>query len=126
MAASESDIARLRRQTNVTEAEYDDELMAEYIERYPLMDEEGYMPDEDEWTARYDVNRAAADVWNEKAAALARDYDFSADGANYSRSQAYEQAMKQARYYLSRSAIKTVTTYKFPRTQLDDDELGPA
>jgi hypothetical protein len=48
-------------------------------------------------------------VWEEKAAELAGDYDFAADGAKFDRSQAYEQARGRARWYWSRRSLKTVT-----------------
>ncbi len=62
-----------------------------------------------DWTATYDLHAAAADIWEEKAAILSADYDFTADGATLARSQAYEQAMKQARYHRSRRSPKTIT-----------------
>lgn len=123
MSATAAQIERLRRMVNeATAATYDDYTLAEYIERYPLVDERGEKPytwdtsttppsqDENEdWIPTYDLNAAAADVWEEKAGVLAPDYAFSADGGRYERNQAYEQAMKQARYYRSRRSMRTIT-----------------
>ena len=123
MAATAEQVARLRRMVNESTTEtYSDDLLAEYIERYPCVDERGEAPytwdtsdeppteDENEdWLPTYDLNAAAADVWEEKAAVLAGDYDFSGDGASFKRSQGYEQHMRQARFYRSRRNPRTVT-----------------
>jgi hypothetical protein len=123
MAATAAEVARLRRMVNeADDTTYDDTALEETIESYPCIDERGEEPytwdtstdpptqdDNDSWIATYDLNAAAADIWEEKAAVLAQDYDFNADGGRYSRSQAYEQAMKQARYYRSRRNPRTKT-----------------
>lgn len=132
MTATAAQVAILRRMTaEPTEAIYTDESLADYIEKYPLLDERGEQPHtwdtstepptkdtNDNWIATYDLNAAAADVWEEKAAAVASLFDFSADGGKYDRSQQYEQYMKNARNYRSRRASKTMTSVKWP------DEIG--
>lgn len=52
----------------------------------------------------YDLNAAAADGWNEKAAAAAARFSFSADGASFSRSDEYKAYESMARLYGSRSS----------------------
>ena len=104
-----------------TTATYSDVTLAAYIERYPLTDARGKEPytwdvstmppsqiDNEAWVQTYDLHAAAADVWNEKAAALAHLYDFSADGGSYSRSQGVAQAQAQARYHLARRNLNTI------------------
>ena len=51
----------------------------------------------------YDLNAAAAEGWNEKAAAAAARFDFSADGASFSRSAEYKAFSDMAKLYSSRS-----------------------
>jgi len=119
---SAADIQAVRRMTGVSVDEYPDVVLADIIARYPLPDTNGVFPEENEWTPRYDLNAAAADVWAEKAAALAAQYDFDADGAAFKRSQAYEQAMKQARYYRSRRSLHTVRLRAYPRLKEVEDE----
>ena len=123
MSATAAQIQRLRRMVDEpTTEDYDDPTVAEYIERYPLMDERGQKPytynastspptqdDNDDWLPTYDLNAAAADVWEEKAATLAADFDFSADGASYTRSQSYQHAIEMAAYYRRRRSMKTIT-----------------
>lgn len=109
MAASASEIRRLRRiVVEPTETTYLDADIAAAIERHPMIDASGYAPDHVDWTPTYDVNGAAADLWEEKAGALVASYDFQADGAAYSRSQMYDQAMRHARKYRSMSAAEGV------------------
>ena len=130
MAATADQIARVRRMVGEpTTADYSDALITEYIERYPLVDARGEDPwiestttpgtleENPDWTATYDLNAAAADIWAEKAAPLAADYNFSADGGRYDRSSAYEQFMKQSRYYRARRSIRTITQYPEPLAQ---------
>ena len=123
MSATAAQIQRLRRMVNEPgTADYDNPTVTEYIERYPLMDERGQKPytydtstspptkdDNEDWLPTYDLNAAAADVWEEKAAALAEDYDFSADGASFKRSQSHQHATKMAAYYRRRRSMKTIT-----------------
>jgi hypothetical protein len=116
MTATIEQIAKLRRMTaEPTDTTYSDAELVEYIEAYPLVDAEGYAPNDPSWTATYDMNQAAADIWNEKAAVLAGNYDFSADGSSFHRSQAYNQAMQQSRYYRSRRSIKTIALRPEPQ-----------
>jgi hypothetical protein len=115
-------LAQLRRMVNEpTTTTYSDETLRAYIEACPSTDENGEAPRvastttpgemmvNPDWTATYDLHAAAAMIWEEKASTDAPNYDFSADGGNYSRSQAYEQAMKMVRFHLSRRSPKTIT-----------------
>lgn len=135
MAATAAQIARVRRMTAVSDdsgpgtTTYTDDDIRAFIEAHPLEDARGEGPWVEsattpgtlevnpDWTPTYDLNAAAADVWEEKAAVLAQDFDFQADGGNYSRSQAYEQAMKQARHFRSRRSFNTVTMRPEPLAQ---------
>jgi len=120
-------ILQLRRMVaEPTTATYNDALLIIFIEKYPLLDELGEAPFDwlgsspptpianTEWLPTYDLNAAAADCWDEKASVVAANYDFAADGGNYSRSQVYEMYMKQARYYRSRRSMRTVKMVKYP------------
>lgn len=122
MTATAAQIAQVRRMVNEPlTTTYSDLAIQTYIESYPLIDALGQPPyirsttapftlvANPWWTATYDLNAAAADIWEEKAAILSQDFDFSADGGNYSRSQAYEQAMKQARNFRARRSVGTIT-----------------
>jgi len=113
--------------TGTASAEYTDAQITTYIEAHPLLDELGSEPyswdsstepptqDENtDWIPTYDLNAAAADIWQERASALAARFDFSADGGNYSRSQAFEQYMKQARYYNSRRSARVALSIQWP------------
>lgn len=128
MAATTAQIAQLRRMTGlVASTDYSDATLEAYIETYPLKDERGEEPytwdtstsppHQDtnvEWIATYDLNAAAADVWDERAATVAQDFDFSADGGNYSRSQVAAQYQERARYYRSRRRPATHAAFVSP------------
>lgn len=126
MAASNADIFELRRLTaEPTDARgYTNSRLAAYIERYPLVDRLGRSPWRSNlgnppelevnpfWTATYDLNAAAADIWDEKASSLAENYD--RDGA--SRSQAYDHAVKRAKHFRARRSPQLIeqTPYPYP------------
>jgi hypothetical protein len=125
-AVTAAQIAQIRRMVaEPTTTTYSDALITTIIESYPTMDPTGQMPfywssalppvqtANPYWVATYDLNAAAAQIWQEKAAVPAADFDFAADGGDYKRSQVYEQAMKQARYYLARRSGKTVTLFPY-------------
>lgn len=122
MSATAAQIAEFRRMINEpTTATYSDAHLTGIIERYPMVDELGVAPyywtqtttvptqtENINWVPTYDLNAAAADVWDEKAGVLSVQYNFSADGGNYSVSQAFEQADRMARRYRARRSMKTV------------------
>ena len=122
MSATDEQIERVRRMTGELDTgTYIDDDIQTFIEDHPLVDENGEPPrvpstttpgemmTNPDWTDTYDLNHAAADIWEEKAAVLAGDYDFEADGGKYTRSQAYEQAMKMARHYRAKRSPKEIT-----------------
>jgi len=135
MTATVEEIGRLRRMVSEPGADtYSDSELQGYIQRYPVVDGRGESPWvestttpgtlalNDDWTATYDLNAAAADVWSEKAGLAAANYDFETQGQGFSRSQAYEQAIGQARYYRSRRNAQTRRMRPEPRdTEMSED-----
>ncbi len=94
-------IAQLRRMVAEPDANtYSTTVLSGIIVRYPLVDADGNDPDDLLWAGVWDLNRAAADIWEEKATAYVADFDFAADGGDYKRSQAHAQmlAMDSAPY----------------------------
>ncbi len=121
MAVTAAQIARLRRMVaEPTATTYSDDDLGAIIESHPVPDSEGYWPTDDDWTATYDLNAAAAEVWEEKAAALADAYDFQADGASFQRNQLYANAQQQARRYNARRMIVSVQPVLAASRQPDD------
>jgi hypothetical protein len=122
MAASAGDVTRLRRMVaEPTTTTYSDSLLEDAIERYPVPDAAGLFPEHDDWTATYDLHAAASEVWSEKAAALAGNFDFTADGATFRREQVHANALKQARYHAARRAWGTVTMARDDIEPVEDD-----
>lgn len=119
MAATAALVARLRRMTNIKPIDtvWTEAVLAEYIERYPLLDADGNAPDDSDWVASYDLHAAASDVWSERASCLADDYDFSAYDASFSQSQKYAHYLKQAAWHASRRAVGTITAQPEPPTR---------
>ena len=121
MAVTAAMRARLRLMVNeLTTDTYSDDLLGSYIETYPLLDSDGNEPGDTGWVASYDLNAAAADIWENKAAAVWDKFSFTAVGeATYQRSTKYDNAMKQARYYRSKRAMRT-TKVKVDPQPLND------
>lgn len=128
MTATDAQIAQVRRMVaESTTDTYSDDLIAAYIERYPHIDEQGERPytlssdappeqvENTNWIPTYDLHAAAADIWEEKAAVPAQDFDFSEDNiGSYKRSQVYEQYMKQCRFHRARRMPSTTALIKDP------------
>lgn len=122
-----ANIADLRRMVaELDTANYSDADLTTMIEKYPMLDEAGEDPyslsgtaipvrvTNPKWIPTYNLNLAACEVWEHKAALLAGKFDFSADGGQFSRSQAYNQALQMAKYYRGRGGISTITQIKKP------------
>lgn len=63
-----ADVQSLRRMVaEPSEATYSDAVLRDIISRYPFQDAAGLGPSDTGWVPRYDLNAAAADVWDEKA-----------------------------------------------------------
>lgn len=135
MAATAEEVARLRRMVNEpTDTTYSDDDLKAYIERYPVIDDQGLRPfyidvstdppsrkETQGWIPTYDLHYAASDLWAEKAAVVSQDFDFSADGGSYKREQVYAQYMKQSRWHLSRRIPGTIRLDQEPhRTDQTD------
>lgn len=130
MTATAAQIAQLRLMVaEPTAATYSDAALTTIIEQHPCTDAAGYYPvlasgsTNTAWTATYDLNAAAGQVWEYKAAALASGYDFTDRGQSFSRSQAFNQAMWSARYFRSRRRPDTITLQPEPKppTRLTDE-----
>lgn len=129
MTVTAAQIAQIRRLVaEPTASTYTDALLEDIIELYPTIDERGTQPyywvqgsgvptqtTNANWIPTYNLNLAAAQIWDEKAAAISNQYDFKADGGDYSRSQAYKHASEQAKYYRSRRGLSTFKLYKSPK-----------
>jgi hypothetical protein len=126
MTATAAQIATVRRMVDEpTTTTYSDVLIAAFIEAQPLMDELGTVPytwsiatdppskiATPGWIPTYDLNAAAADIWSEKAAAVAEKFSFSADGGNYQAGDQHTQYMKMVSFYRSRRSARAVPLYK--------------
>lgn len=88
---------------------YDDDTLTDIVESFPMDDVDGNPPSDADWTPTYDMHRAAASVWDAKAALEADSYDFSAGVANatYKRSQRFTQALRMARHYRSLAPMRS-------------------
>ena len=109
-------IAQLRRMVAEPDATtYSTTTLSAIISRYPLRDSNGYDADDTLWTGVWDLNRAAADIWEEKATAYVADFDFAADGGDYKRSQVQAQMLQMASRYRAKRATTSLTMKATPR-----------
>jgi hypothetical protein len=130
MAASTEDVRRLRRMMGDREGQrYTDADLAEAIESHPTVDTRGTNPtvvdyttnpptrrENPAWMPVYDLNAAAAELWEERASELSGNFDFRTDaGEQFSRSQAFEHAQERARHFRARRVPGTMTAAKYPR-----------
>jgi len=135
MAATAAMVAELRRMINELDATtYDDDTLELYIERYPVLDVLGRDPQEisyltspptlsedSNWIPTYDLHAAAADIWQEKSATVAEDYNFTADGGTLARGDVQRHYQEQARFHLSRRKTKTTRLWVEPRITASEE-----
>jgi hypothetical protein len=126
MTASADNIRQLRRMVaEPTEDTYTDTDLTACIERYPLMDTAGNDPDETDWTATYDLNSAASEIFTEKAACPSSKYDTAdGNGMKQYRSQVTTNYLRMARFYGARRAIKGMLPEVRPRPITLDVYIG--
>ena len=121
MTVTDSDLRRLRKMVvEPTEVNYTDEDLTTMIEDTACRDSTGKDPDDSDWTATYNIFKVASEIWIEKAAQVANEFDFNADGGSFSRSQKQMMALKQASYYESRSKALSLQMKQEPMTHLAD------
>lgn len=127
MGATSDQLRRLRRMIAEPDAGngYTDNDLRKLLESYPLPDASGKEPTDQGWdTTSLDLHAAAADVWEEKAAAQADQFGFSSDGSTYNRQQVYDQYRKQARYHNARRAAGSATIQRSPKSSIREQWIG--
>lgn len=127
-------MARLRRLTAETglESIYTDEELAEYAVETIVTDMTTRLTGTSAADQRraivpvtFDLNAAAARVWEEKLNALvgAGTYDYSADGQSFSLGQLVEQYKQRLAYYLARRRVRSVRLVAKRAAPTDRDTL---
>lgn len=76
-----------------------DEVLDSILLRARRPDGACRVPSDPAWTPTFDLNAAAAEGWETKAALTAGDYDFAASGQRFDRSQVHAQCLKMAELY---------------------------
>ena len=104
MAATAAQITRVRALAGVTASDFDDAAVTLAIELYQKIDSAGLDPDDEDYTATYDLYRAAADIVDQRAALVVDQYDQNSDGATLARSQKFTQLTRLASRLRARGA----------------------
>ena len=137
MAATSAMVAQLRWMIDEPDSDpYTDEILEGYIETYPLLDVLGTealevdytttpptLSERDNWIPTYDLHAAAADIWEEKSATVAEDYNITADGATLNRGDVQKQYMEKCRHHRSRRSAKTIKAWVEPRISPDQEDV---
>ena len=119
MAVTTDDIKRLRSMiSEPIAATYTDADLTALIENAAIPDNNGQIPSEADWTPTYNIYLVASRIWLEKAAKVADEFDFGADGGNFQRSQKHAMALKQATYFESRSNALSLHMKQYPITHV--------
>ncbi|MEE8599237.1 MAG: hypothetical protein V3S69_06995 [Dehalococcoidales bacterium] len=140
MTATIDQIRELRRMVGEvsTDSTYSDPDLKAFIERYPLLDEQGEVPYtldvsttppgtevNEDWIPTYDLNAAAEAIWLEKCAAIASmAYDFKADGGSYSLSQKMDAYQLLASKYGARKSAGTIQLHMSPDPNDSSSYIG--
>ncbi|HFC08451.1 MAG TPA: hypothetical protein ENJ54_01155 [Chloroflexi bacterium] len=124
---SADDLAAVRRMVGEPDdvAPWTDDVLTGIIAGYPLRDSSNHEPGDDAWVPTFDLNAAAAEVWEQKAAALTSQYDATVDGTTARRSQKFTHALRMAQYYRARrSARVTAVTTVGDAATVTPEEVG--
>lgn len=112
----DNEVVRVRRLVSEpTQTPYNDDIIRETIALHPLVDRNDREPFYTcpttislEWVPTWDLYAAAADIWTEKAAAVACKVDFDADGVDVKRSDLHTHYLAQARFCASRRLATSI------------------
>lgn len=69
------------------------------LDQFRTTDDDGRLVSDPDWHATWALNRAAAEGWRWKAAAVAADFNFSADDASYSKGDVMAKCLEMANKY---------------------------
>lgn len=114
MVLSIVDLILLRRMTADESKQFQDEELSAIAAQYPLAE-----------AGKYDLNAAARDVWQLKAAALVEaEESFSSDGKTFQYGALADKALKMAIFYGAKASA-AYSDYGYARSPRDDvDPLG--
>jgi hypothetical protein len=82
--------------------------IADEVAKIP--DTAGNAPSATAYTDTYDLYRAAAEGWRQKAGMVAEEFDFEAEGGSFSRSQKYRNYLAMAARYAGMAKHMTTRT----------------
>lgn len=87
---------------------------------YALRDTDGRAPVDDGWSPTYAMNAAAAEGWRQKAARVAADFNFSADGASFSKGEVLARCLEMEAHYaaLDTSRVGDPVSTDYPSRRL--------
>jgi len=125
MAIAVVDITRVRALAGITVADFNDAAVTLAVEAYPKIDSVGLDPTDEDWTETYDLYRAAADIVDQRSAAVVDQYDQNSDGASLARSQKFSQLTRLASRLRARAApriARRVLQDTYEDAYDDDDE----
>lgn len=95
--------------------------LADLVDRYAMADRYGVFPtDTDNWEPTWNLNAAAAEGWRLKAAKVAGDFNFSADGASYSKADVLAHCLDMEAKFASLSHGTLQTAAHFDALRLPD------
>lgn len=81
----------------------DDAALEDLLDQGQVQDAVGLWPTDTGWTETYDLNASALEGWRWKAAQVAADFTFSADGASYDKGAVLANIEKMVALYQSKT-----------------------
>ena len=91
------------------------------LDMHQVADSAGFAPGATDYVPTYDFNRAAAEGWRWKAARVAGQFDFNADGATYNRSQKLDMCEKMIRQYQRRIVGYAIAASPIAAVEVEDE-----
>ena len=104
---------RLARLTASTaEPQLSDTELDEILTSYRVKDKNGKSPLDDEWSATFNLNKAASEGWRWKAAKASELISVDLDGERMSSNQIFDHCEKMAQMYSRRNSGSVTTAIK--------------
>ena len=127
----DDEVVRVRRLVSEpSQTPYTDDIIRETIALHPLVDRNDAEPFytcpfsiSTEWVPTWDLYAAAADIWTEKAAAVACKISFDADGVDIKRSDLHTHYMRQAMFCMSRRVATSIRLVARERGDRDTEYI---
>jgi hypothetical protein len=82
------------------------------IQGHPMLDADGLSPEDSGWTQTWNLYAILAELWDMKAGKVAGDFNFKADGGDYSKGDVMAHCLAMSAQYAAKLTGSTSTLHR--------------